>query len=537
MAVAGSKAVVVLDASTAKYNTKMMAAAKTTQLAVSKINRALTSLVIKAGVVGTALGLATAIVTKEAAKMQHGLTEIGTLMGGLTENEMAQMEKQLQDLAVATGESIEKLIDARYDVVSAAFTGIAESAAIMEAATKSAVATASEVDETADVFTTALNAYGMAAEKAMHISDILNVTIDKGKVRMSELANVMGRAIPLAAELGVPITELSAGIATLTKNGQDAREAVTALRGIFVKMLKPTEATYKVLDEVGYSSLDALLQAENLSGALKALKDGAESLGYDLADVINRARGMQAAFPLAGGSAKEFNRILKAIGSSAGSTQDDFDDMIGTLMKMKDRAWQTIKAIMEDIGDKTLPHVTEAFKDLTRYIKLNRDEIVNKWSKKLVGAFKLVRENIKLITKALKVMIRYMIIAFVGSIANNIIQLGKGLMMLGSATKVALVGLKNIVGIFSNILMNINPLVAAVTALAAAIGYFTTKSVISAIKQAKWRNSIKESRKAAENITISLDEMNDELERQRELAQFQVENFGFINYLEKNLDM
>src|SRR6056297_373246 len=113
MAVAGSKAVVVLDASTAKYNTKMMAAAKTTQLAVSKINRALTSLVMKAGVVGTVLGLATAAVAREAAKMEHSIAEIGTLMGGLTDKEMSKMTDQLRKLAMETGQSIEKLADAR----------------------------------------------------------------------------------------------------------------------------------------------------------------------------------------------------------------------------------------------------------------------------------------------------------------------------------------------------------------------------------------------------------------------------------------
>lgn len=64
-----------------------------------------------------------------------------------------------------------------------------------------------------DILTTALNAYGLGADKATHVSDVLLTTQNLGKTSVDELSASMGRVIPLAAAYKVNVENLSSGLA------------------------------------------------------------------------------------------------------------------------------------------------------------------------------------------------------------------------------------------------------------------------------------------------------------------------------------
>ena len=72
-----------------------------------------------------------------------------------------------------------------------------------------------------------MNAYGLGADKATHVSDVLLTTQNLGKTSVDELSASMGRVIPLAAAYKVNVENLSSGLAIMTANGIATAEATT----------------------------------------------------------------------------------------------------------------------------------------------------------------------------------------------------------------------------------------------------------------------------------------------------------------------
>ncbi|KKL12497.1 hypothetical protein LCGC14_2535180, partial [marine sediment metagenome] len=105
-----------------------------------------------------------------------------------------------------------------------------------------------------DVMTTVMNAYGLSADKAASVSSVLFKTIELGKITGEELSSSLGRVISAAAQLNIDLPELNAGIATMTKSGISAAEAMTTMVAILRTFTTP-EAT-KRFEELGISQAD-----------------------------------------------------------------------------------------------------------------------------------------------------------------------------------------------------------------------------------------------------------------------------------------
>ena len=76
---------------------------------------------------------------KSTIELEKGLREVGTLMGGLTKDEMRAMGDELKNISVQTGQALDKLVKAKYDIVSAGFTDAAASADVLKASADLAV--------------------------------------------------------------------------------------------------------------------------------------------------------------------------------------------------------------------------------------------------------------------------------------------------------------------------------------------------------------------------------------------------------------
>ena len=81
-----------------------------------------------------------------------------------------------------------------------------------------------------DVLTTAINGYGLQAEDATRVSDLLITTQNLGKTTVDELASSMGPVIKMADNANFSIGELSAAYALMTKNGIATAESGTYLK-------------------------------------------------------------------------------------------------------------------------------------------------------------------------------------------------------------------------------------------------------------------------------------------------------------------
>ena len=232
------------------------------------------------GAITTAAVGTVAASTKSAAALEQSMSSVKTLLVGKEQAVNARTDQLTNDvmrISVETGVATTDLADGLYQVISA-FQDTADSAAILEIATKAAKAGKAEMVDTVNALAAVTKAYGdTSAEQVQYIANLSFETIRLGQTTMPELANGIQKVSGAAAALNVSQAELYAGFASLTGVMGNTDNVGTALNTLYMKMLKPSTAITKAVQSFGYSSAYAMVQAEGIGNTIKKLGDYAGS--------------------------------------------------------------------------------------------------------------------------------------------------------------------------------------------------------------------------------------------------------------------
>lgn len=342
---------------------------KDAEKTIKQLNRAVDQMAFRMKVAGAAAVGLGVMAVREFANFDRKVREIGTLLGGLTQDQIKEMGNEIRHTAIEFGQSFDAMAKARYDIVSAGFTKASDSAIMLRESAKLAVAGVAEVSQTADVLTNVLNAYGRSAKEAEHFSDVLFTTVRLGKTTIPELASGLGRVIAIAPQAGVSFEELSAAVATLTSVGQSTDEVVTALNAALNGFINTSPTMEKRLKALGYESGAAAIEALGFAGALKAVTEGANIV--ELQEMFGNIRAFRAVAPLAGKAAQKFADNLKQMADTAGATQQAVEQMMDSPAMRLDRLRQRFKSAMIDIGEALDPLVAGLEKASEKFSELD----------------------------------------------------------------------------------------------------------------------------------------------------------------------
>ena len=217
-----------------------------------------------------------------------------------------------------------------------------------------------ETSKAVDVVTTALNAYGLEASEASAVSDKLIVTQNLGKTTVDELAASLGRVIPTAKNVNVDFDNVSAAMATLTKNGIATAEATTYYNSMLNELGKSGTAADKALRQLtkkGFAEL--ITSGSSMTDILTLLQDHAKKSGKSLSDMFGSAEASKAALTIMKNDGKEYNQILKEMQKSAGATEKAYKKMNDTDLEKFKREINKLKNAGIQAGGKLLPIVTK----------------------------------------------------------------------------------------------------------------------------------------------------------------------------------
>ena len=215
--------------------------------ALKKVGASLTGLAKSASIVGAGFA---ALSTKLAGDFQKNLLEVSTLMDKNSFN-LKKMSSELRDAAGASGLALSSLSKAKYDIVSAGFGGVSESAQVLKTSMELAVGGVTSAAEAADLLTSAINAYGLSSKDSQKISDSLFTTVKEGKTTISELAGSLGLVLPFAKAANLDIDGVGVAMATLTAAGVSTAESTTALKGTLMALSSPGKSAKKAMEEAG----------------------------------------------------------------------------------------------------------------------------------------------------------------------------------------------------------------------------------------------------------------------------------------------
>lgn len=319
---------------------------------------------------------------KAASDMDTALRNIQSV-GKQTEGQIQSLSQTFRDMSISAEfgtETAAGLAEAYYDIQGAGFEG-AEAMTVLEASTIAATAGATTTTAAMEGLTAVLNAYGLEAEDATNISDLMFRTVDRGVGSYEELTSSMSNVVGSSNAIGVGFDEVSAALATMSKQGQSFSEASVALNQVMIGFLKPTQSMAAHLKALGYESGLAAVQELGLAGALEAVAQISGGTAEDMAGLFGSVRGLRGALALTGSGAEMFAEDLAAMGDSAGAAQAAMEIQMQSFDNQLKLFKNNFTAVLIEIGNIILPVLNKIMTAITPMIQAfsGLDETTKTW--------------------------------------------------------------------------------------------------------------------------------------------------------------
>lgn len=270
-----------------------------------------------------------------------------------------ELNSQILNTSGSMGIAADNIAEAAYQAISA---GQDTSNAVDFAAQASKLAAAGFTTSASavDILTTALNAYGMDAEQANHVSDVLLTTQNLGKTSVDELAGSMGRVIPLAAAYGVSVENLSSGLAIMTANGIATAEAATYTKSMLNELGDSGSKVGQILQEQtgkGFAELNA--EGASLGDVLQILYDSVDGNSTEFAGLWSSVEAGTGALSLASSGADNFNSVLGKMVDSTGATESAYATMTDTFQHKT----ESLKTNVQNFGISVFDSISSGLGD------------------------------------------------------------------------------------------------------------------------------------------------------------------------------
>ena len=308
-----------------------------TKLDTSGVTNGISSMTVAAGnlisdLVKTAGSKMAELVTSSVdigAAFETSLAKVNTIADTSVVS-LDKLQKQILDTSSSMGIAASDIAEAAYQAISAG-QDTSNAVAFAGQASKLAAAGFTSSSAAVDILTTALNAYGMSADQATHVSDVLLTTQNLGKTSVDELSASMGKVIPLAAAYGVSVENLSSGLAVMTANGIATAEATTYTKSMLNELGDAGSAVGKILQQqTGKSFAQLNADGKSLGDVLQILYDSVDGDSTAFAGLWSSVEAGAGALSLASGGADKFNSVLAQMQDSAGATEAAYETMTDT---------------------------------------------------------------------------------------------------------------------------------------------------------------------------------------------------------------
>lgn len=251
----------------------------------------------------------------DAAELSIRLAEIQTIDESNTS--LATFNKELRAISDNLGLDIIDLAESEYETLSNQIAEGAESFKFLNEAARLAIVGVTSNENAVNLLSSAINAFGFEISEVNEISAKFFKTVDLGRLRVEDIADKLGRVAVPANHLGVSFEELNAALATATIRGVKADEAMTLIRNVFLKLLRPTGAMKELFAELGVESGQAAIQTFGFADFMAILEERTRGSANELGELFGRIRAITGAMIFAGQGVEDFADALEQIEGAA----------------------------------------------------------------------------------------------------------------------------------------------------------------------------------------------------------------------------
>lgn len=301
----------------------------------------------------------------EAAAQFETSTAMVATIADTSQKSLSNISKEVRTYSNETGEAASDMAEATYQAISAS-VNTADAAAFAGTATKLAVGGFTSATTAVDVLTTAINSYGLAASDATQLSDYLITTQNLGKTSVDQLAQSVGKVIPLASAYNVQMDNLSSAYAVLTANGIATAESGTYLKSMLSELGDTgSDVSEVLLNSTGKTFAQLMEQGYSLGDVMSMLGDAVDGDSTAFNALWSSTEAGIGALSLFNAGADKYNSVLDSMRTSAGATEKAYSTMADTTDKSKQRMENAFNNLKISVGDVLNPALTQVYEGFT----------------------------------------------------------------------------------------------------------------------------------------------------------------------------
>ena len=304
-----------------------------------------------------------------AVQLEQSFAKIENLVG-ITGGKLEEFKNGVRSVSGETAKSQQELSEALFAITSAGIRG-SEAIDVLDRAAKASAIGLGDTKVVAHALTGVLQAYSKEGLTAAEATDTLTAIVREGNLEAESLAPTLGRVVGIAAQLGVSFEEVGANIATFTRLGVPAEEAVVGLRGVLNTMLNPSKEAERVLATLGMTATDLAdrVGEQGLQDTLQFLLESFEGNDRAVATLFGNVRALSNVLGTAGAQGEVYADVLNNIENATGIVDEGFDNVSkGSAFQFK-KVLNELKNTGIELGATLLPLVTKMAGFITGAIK------------------------------------------------------------------------------------------------------------------------------------------------------------------------
>lgn len=297
---------------------------------------------------GAVIGQGFMAVQKSIMDFDHAMRAVHTITD-MTEDQFKSFSNEVAGLTEKFDLATDSIENAKalYEIMQAGVKDTAQAQELLVIASRAATGGMVETAQAADVITSVMNAYGMSVGEAAHISDVLFKTIDVGKTTFSELSTQLGDVMGIAAAAGISFEELSATVATVTKQGVPTSKSTTAIRAAISHLINPSKEAMGVMQKYGLVIDQVSIQHEGLIGTMQKIATATHGDKQAMGEILGDVNAVDVAFKLLANDGKLAADALNQITNEAGGKSAEAAEKMGKSITVE---FEKIKAALIDLA-------------------------------------------------------------------------------------------------------------------------------------------------------------------------------------------
>lgn len=264
-----------------------------------------------------------------AANFEQAMSKVKAITNSSNED-MARLNETAQQLGATTQFSATQAAEAmtylgmagwKTDQIIAGMPGMLDLAA----------ASGSDLATVADIVSDDLTAFGMSADQAGHMADVMAAASTNANTNVEMMGMTFKYAGAVAGALGYSLEDVSIATGLMANAGIKADQAGTSLRSIMTRLIDPPKDAATALDALGVSAVNADGSVKPFRQTIMELREKFKGLSQSekaqMASSIAGTEAMSGFLAVVNASDSDFDTLANAIDNADGASKKMADTM------------------------------------------------------------------------------------------------------------------------------------------------------------------------------------------------------------------